>query len=91
MRRNGWRLGFLGDAAALARGILDRRTPWLAKIAAGGAMLYLIDPFDLFPDVIPVLGWLDDATALAFGFWFASRLIPRQVMREARGRSSKAS
>jgi uncharacterized membrane protein YkvA (DUF1232 family) len=25
-----------------------------------GTLLYLVSPMDIFPDVIPVLGWVDD-------------------------------
>lgn len=31
-----------------------------------GAIIYVLDPLDLIPDWIPVLGFLDDATILAF-------------------------
>ncbi len=30
------------------------------------AIIYVLNPFDLIPDAIPVVGWLDDATVLAF-------------------------
>ena len=31
-----------------------------------GAIIYVLDPFDLIPDWIPGVGFLDDATILAF-------------------------
>ena len=31
-----------------------------------GAIIYVLDPWDLIPDWIPGLGYLDDATVLAF-------------------------
>jgi uncharacterized membrane protein YkvA (DUF1232 family) len=31
-----------------------------------GAIIYVLDPWDLIPDWIPVLGFVDDATILAF-------------------------
>ena len=38
----------------------DARTPAAAKLTAVLAMLYVISPLDLIPDLVPVLGWLDD-------------------------------
>ncbi|WP_020476161.1 YkvA family protein [Zavarzinella formosa] len=29
--------------------------------------IYIISPIDLIPDVIPVLGWIDDVVALVIG------------------------
>lgn len=41
------------------------RVPWKTIAAVGGALLYVLTPFDLIPDFIPVVGLLDDAGVLA--------------------------
>ncbi|MFZ6015443.1 MAG: YkvA family protein [Patescibacteria group bacterium] len=48
----------------------DKKTDWKPKAAVGFAILYLIWPADLIPDLAPILGWLDDIgiTALATGY-----------------------
>jgi uncharacterized membrane protein YkvA (DUF1232 family) len=43
-----------------------RETPYWAIAAVALALLYVLNPADLFPDVIPVLGYLDDAAVIAF-------------------------
>jgi uncharacterized membrane protein YkvA (DUF1232 family) len=43
-----------------------RNIPQDALVFIIGAVGYLIDPFDLIPDEIPFLGFLDDATVVAF-------------------------
>ena len=55
----------------------------------GAVLLYLIDPLDLFPDIVPLLGWADDAVIVPAGLWLASRFIPPQVMDDARQRFAK--
>jgi uncharacterized membrane protein YkvA (DUF1232 family) len=44
--------------------------PWplLTWVYFGGAVLYLLCPFDLIPDFIPVLGWIDDLFIVPFLF-----------------------
>ena len=40
--------------------------PWRTIILAIATLIYFVDPFDLIPDFVPVIGYLDDATVIAF-------------------------
>ncbi len=40
--------------------MVDPTADWKPKLAIGLAVLYLIWPIDLVPDLAPILGWLDD-------------------------------
>lgn len=44
---------------------LDQDTPTWAKTVMIGALGYFISPIDLIPDVIPVIGYADDAAVIA--------------------------
>ena len=39
-----------------------------------GALLYVVSPVDLAPDLIPAVGWLDDLIILGLLLWFLSRV-----------------
>ena len=43
----------------------DRTTPTYVRVALIGALAYFVDPFDLIPDVLPIIGLTDDAAVLA--------------------------
>lgn len=62
----------------------DRRTPWYARAIAFLTLAHTFSPIDLIPDFIPVLGQLDDLLITPLGLWLAVRLIPAEVMDEAR-------
>lgn len=52
---------------ALLRDIMrDPNVPRRAKVAPAIVVAYLAIPFDLVPDFIPVLGYLDDALIVAW-------------------------
>ena len=62
-------------------------TPWYAKALAALVVAYAFSPIDLIPDFIPVLGYLDDLILVPLGIYFTLRLIPPQVVLEARQRA----
>jgi uncharacterized membrane protein YkvA (DUF1232 family) len=62
----------------------DPRTPWYAKALVFFVVAYALSPIDLIPDFIPVLGYLDDLIIIPGGLWAAVRLIPPEVLAEAR-------
>jgi uncharacterized membrane protein YkvA (DUF1232 family) len=72
------------DTAALVLAYRDVRTPWYARVVAALVVAYLFSPIDLIPDFIPVLGYLDDLLLVPLGIRLALRLIPPEVMDDAR-------
>ena len=72
------------EAALLWYACRNPATPLMIKFGALLLALYVISPIDLIPDAIPVLGWLDDATLLAFALPAILKLVPEAVMVNAR-------
>lgn len=66
--------------------IRDKRTPVFPKILLGLAIGYLVMPFELIPDFIPVIGYLDDVIIVGLLVFLAVRMIPKQVIEDARRR-----
>src|SRR3982750_1950580 len=64
----------------------DPRVPWYAKVFAACLVGYVFSPIDPFPipDFIPVLGQLDELVVVPVGVVIARKMIPDQVMAEAR-------
>lgn len=65
------------------------QTPIAAKVLLGLAVGYVLLPFDLIPDFIPLIGHLDDAIIVPGLIYLALHLIPEQVMTECRMRVTK--
>lgn len=50
-------------------------TPLAAKVLLFSAVAYFLWPFDLIPDFIPIIGYLDDLIIVPFLIWMAFRQI----------------
>jgi len=74
------------EAFAIYLAAKDPRTPWYAKALIFFVVAHTFSPIDLIPDFIPVLGYLDDLLITPLGIALAIRLIPPEVLEEARGK-----
>jgi len=73
-----------GETLALLIASRDPRLPWYVKIFLGLLLAYSFSPIDLIPDFVPVLGYLDDLIIVPLGISLALRMIPAEVMADAR-------
>ena len=65
LKRVAAKLPFVEDLLAAYYCAFDRQTPRHVQAALLGALAYFILPFDFVPDMLPVLGFTDDAAVLA--------------------------
>ena len=72
------------EAYAVYLAARDPRTPWYVKALIFFVVVHTFSPMDLIPDFIPVLGYLDDLIITPSGLWLAVRLIPPEVLADAR-------
>jgi uncharacterized membrane protein YkvA (DUF1232 family) len=74
------KLPFAEDLLSAYYCAFDRKTPRHVQAALLGAIAYFILPFDFIPDMLPVLGFTDDAAVLAT----AIRLVAAHITMEHR-------
>lgn len=65
LKRIAVRLPFAEDLLAAYYCAFDRKTPRHVQVSLLGALAYFVLPFDFIPDILPVLGFTDDAAVLA--------------------------
>lgn len=80
IKKNAAKIPFASEAVAMYYCAMDRQTPITAKLTAIGALAYIVLPVDAIPDLIPLLGFTDDAAA----FWAAYKSISMHVKDEHR-------
>ena len=80
--------GLKRETHALAIAYSDPRTPLIARVVALATAAYALSPIDLIPDPIPVLGYLDDLIIVPAGIALAIRLLPPEVIDDARARAA---
>ncbi|MBZ4418733.1 YkvA family protein [Myxococcus sp. RHSTA-1-4] len=57
--------------------VRDSRVPLWRKLAGVMAVVYFLSPVDALPDVLPILGWLDDIGVLSAAAFFMVREVQR--------------
>ena len=80
LKRVAAKLPFVEDLLAAYYCAFDRETPRHVQAALLGAIAYFILPFDFIPDMLPVLGYTDDAAVLAT----AIRLVAAHITEDHR-------
>src|ERR1700757_2667154 len=80
------KLPFVEDLLAAYYCAFDKETPRHVQVALLGAIAYFILPFDFIPDMLPVLGFTDDAAVLATAIRLVSAHITPEHREAARAR-----
>lgn len=60
------------------------QTPKLAKALLWLAIGYVLMPFDLIPDFLPIIGQLDELVIVPLLLYFALKLTPTDIIVECR-------
>ena len=82
-----WAAALKRDALVLWFASRDPRAPWYAKWLAVFIVAYALSPIDLIPDFIPVIGYIDEIVLLPGAIWLVLKLMPREVLQDARARA----
>ena len=73
----------IGKALSLYYVLKKDNIPLSVKGIIVGALGYLIMPIDLIPDIVPMLGWTDDAAAIAMALAQINSYVDVEVKRQA--------
>lgn len=86
LKRLAAKLPFAEDLLAAYYCAFDRETPRHVQAALLGAIAYFVVPLDFVPDMLPLLGFTDDAAVLAT----AIRLVASHIRPEHRAAAHAA-
>ena len=75
-------LNMTGVPRLVYRLMLDRRVPLRVKMILPAALVYLISPFDVIHDIVPILGRIDDVLVLILSLAFFLGTAPREIVME---------
>ena len=79
-----WARGIKRDVVTVYFAARDPQAPTGARLLAAVVAAYALSPIDLIPDFIPVLGYLDDLLIVPLGLLLVMRLMPDEVIANAR-------
>lgn len=70
---------FKPEVLILYYALRHKQTPFYAKLPAMFSLLYLLNPVDIIPDIIPFFGYVDDLVIVPLLLQLSVRLLPAQV------------
>lgn len=70
---------FRTELATLWRAFMAPETPWHLRALMLLVPAYLLSPIDLIPDLVPILGWVDDLIVVPTLVSWIVRMIPQPV------------
>lgn len=83
-------LAVRGDAKRLGYALGHPESPGWLKVGAAALVLYLVSPIDFIPDMLPVIGVLDDLVIVPLALrWLLARL-PAHIRTYAEQRAGGA-
>lgn len=93
-RINMWKLGLLWwkfkkELLMVWAMLRNPAAPALSKLVVLLAAIYIVSPVDLIPDVLPVLGWLDDGVISMLLFKLAFKLLPKEMYNSLKAQFEK--
>ena len=69
----------------------DKRTPLGLRLFGYLIIAYALSPIDLIPDFLPVIGYLDELILLPAGLWVLMKLMPADILADARASAEERS
>ena len=75
-------LNMTGVPRLVIRLMMDRRVPLRVKLILPAALVYLIWPADLVPDIVPILGRVDDVLVIFLSRALFLGTAPREIVME---------
>ncbi len=82
VRKAGGVYALLRQARLAFRLLRDERVPMAVKLLVPGTLLYLASPLDFVPDLIPLVGQVDDIGILLLGIMAFIKLCPPRLVQE---------
>ncbi len=74
-----------GDARLLWLALKHPLSPGWLKPAVALMVIYVVSPVDLIPDVIPILGLMDDVVLVPLAIRFVLKRLPARVRADIEG------
>ena len=75
--------GAATEIYALSLALRDPHASWGARLVAIAFAAYVLNPIDIFPEALPVLGIADDLLAIPLAYFVVSKMLPTQLLESA--------